>query len=312
MQTFKKTCPRLSFNLLSVSLGWLTATACGVLPTTLVQDPESGGGLEVLQAIVNGNDADAGEYPWMAALVNPRQNNFQFCGGILIAPEWVLTAGHCLQTGARVDNVNTVNVVVGRTDLTSDTGEQITVAEAFVHPAYRSLGATYFDAYISSFETYPALPVPKTPRLGDIGLLRLSQPATVVNTFPDLATVSDAPLYDPGTVATAVGWGAISETGDGSDILQEVEVPVVSNAVCNSPESYAGAVKNDMICAGFPEGGKDACFGDSGGPLAIPVDSDNWLIIGLTSTGDGCARPNKYGVYTRVSSYINWINSIVE
>lgn len=105
-----------------------------------------------------------------------------------------------------------------------------------------------------------------------------------------------------GTNARVSGWGATSEGGPGSATLLAVYKPVVSNAACNA--AYNGGITDGMICAGVPEGGRDACQGDSGGPLTAGN-----IVIGIVSWGQGCARPNFFGVYARVAHYRNWIDS---
>ena len=76
-------------------------------------------------------------------------------------------------------------------------------------------------------------------------------------------------------------------------------VQIVSNKSCNGLAAYSGAITDQMICAGFPEGGKDSCQGDSGGPLVVPDQAGGFVQAGIVSFGEGCGRPNKYGVYTR-------------
>jgi secreted trypsin-like serine protease len=89
--------------------------------------------------------------------------------------------------------------------------------------------------------------------------------------------------------------------------LREVQVPIVSNETCN--DAYGGLITPSMLCAGYPEGGKDACLGDSGGPLMVPAADDSWLLTAVVSFGVGCAQPDSYGVYTRVRPYLEWIES---
>merc|ERR1711991_1128309 len=99
----------------------------------------------------------------------------------------------------------------------------------------------------------------------------------------------------PGSVATVSGWGNQSTiTDDFPNMLQKVQVPLVSNEVCNSTEAYGGQVQNTEMCAGLAQGGKDSCQGDSGGPLVIRQNGD-YVQAGIVSWGDGCAQPNKYG-----------------
>jgi secreted trypsin-like serine protease len=89
-----------------------------------------------------------------------------------------------------------------------------------------------------------------------------------------------------------------------ADHLREVEIPILPH--CKHTEDTEG----DEICAGLLEGGRDACQGDSGGPLMCQniKNRNQWYLAGIVSHGEGCARPNEPGVYTRVSKYIGWIS----
>jgi secreted trypsin-like serine protease len=106
------------------------------------------------------------------------------------------------------------------------------------------------------------------------------------------------------------GWGHTKESGVTSDTLQKALVPYVDNATCNEPNSYAGAIRSGMMCAGLREGGVDSCQGDSGGPLVLR-GQDGPVLVGIVSWGDGCARKLKYGVYTRVMPYREWITRVI-
>ena len=101
------------------------------------------------------------------------------------------------------------------------------------------------------------------------------------------------------------GWGTTSESGCLSKNLLKVTVPLVSQADCSV--SYPDGINDSMICAGFPEGGKDSCQGDSGGPILTGTGA-NRTLAGIVSWGEGCARPNKYGVYSKVNAAVTWIN----
>uniref|UniRef100_A0ACB8FTB1 Transmembrane protease serine 11F n=1 Tax=Sphaerodactylus townsendi TaxID=933632 RepID=A0ACB8FTB1_9SAUR len=90
--------------------------------------------------------------------------------------------------------------------------------------------------------------------------------------------------------------------------LRETKVKIIGNDVCNRKEVYNHAISPGMLCAGYLEGGSDACQGDSGGPLVTtPYPRDRWYLVGIVSWGDECAKPNKPGVYTRVTYYRDWI-----
>ncbi len=111
-----------------------------------------------------------------------------------------------------------------------------------------------------------------------------------------VAAKQDAPLYQPGKMSTVLGWGATAEGGQASQTLQKADVPLFSDQDCQ--KAYPQYKADAMVCAGLPQGGMDSCQGDSGGPLVV----ENKL-VGIVSTGNGCARPNAPGIYTRVSTY---------
>lgn len=112
-----------------------------------------------------------------------------------------------------------------------------------------------------------------------------------------------------GYKATASGWGTLKEDGKPSCILQEVEVPVISNERCVSETNYTNKmITSNMLCAGYPgKGERDSCQGDSGGPLVIERADKRLSLIGVVSWGNGCARKDFPGVYTRVTRFMTWI-----
>ena len=118
----------------------------------------------------------------------------------------------------------------------------------------------------------------------------------------------DVPKNDDKFMVWTSGWGTTSE---GSytlpKILQKVEIPLVSAEDCNKSDVYNGEITDRMICAGLKLGGKDSCQGDSGGPLFTQQASGDFSLVGIVSWGEGCARPNKYGVYSKVNAMIDWI-----
>lgn len=87
--------------------------------------------------------------------------------------------------------------------------------------------------------------------------------------------------------------------------MREVQVPILPS--CKHYEDRM----SDVICAGMPQGGRDTCQGDSGGPLLcrVPGSATRWYVAGVVSHGEGCARPNEPGVYTRVSQFVPWLMS---
>uniref|UniRef100_A0A8C4F937 Peptidase S1 domain-containing protein n=1 Tax=Dicentrarchus labrax TaxID=13489 RepID=A0A8C4F937_DICLA len=143
----------------------------------------------------------------------------------------------------------------------------------------------------------------------DISLLKLSSPVTFTNYIRPVCLAASGSTFYNGTDSWVTGWGTI---GSGVPLpspqdLMEVEVPVVGNRQCNC-DYGVGSITDNMICAGLRAGGKDSCQGDSGGPM-VSKQNSRWIQEGIVSFGEGCAEPEKPGVYTRVSQYQSWINS---
>lgn len=114
-----------------------------------------------------------------------------------------------------------------------------------------------------------------------------------------------------GDVLTVSGWGSTNNPNNNENLLRAVDVPKVDLERCRPFFNDINLnVTNDMICAGFDEGGKDACFGDSGGPL-ISTNTKIRKLVGVVSWGVGCAQPNRPGVYARVASFSDWITKLI-
>ena len=248
----------------------------GLLPSTYAQNISE-------PTIIGGEQAAEGAWPWMASLQDG--GFFHSCGGTLIDPSWVVTAAHCVYSTFGGGGRTNLEVLLGSNSLSNPpaSSELIMVSEIIIHEGYNP----------SSEDN-------------DIALLKLAQPSNSTP-IPGLAVSADTPA---GKNSTVIGWGNTSQSGfSASDWLMQVVVPLVSDSACES--AYPGFITDNMLCAGLPQGGKDSCQGDSGGPLMVQDSSGKWVLAGIVSWGEGCALPEKYGVYTRVSQYINWINSKV-
>jgi secreted trypsin-like serine protease len=236
-------------------------------------------------AIVGGHDAAAGAYPSVAEV---HLGKSFLCTGTLIAPDWVMTAGHCGSiTGSAVATPIAfppalIDVYIGSNR--AGQGELVPVSQAIVSPDYIAT-----QGY-------------------DVTLLKLSRAASSAPTL--VAGAGETSAWAPGSLETIVGWGATSEGGDTPDTLQEAQVPVTTDAYCAG--AYSEFDARTMLCAGYPEGGVDTCQGDSGGPMFGTTAAGVRRLVGATSFGEGCARPGKPGVYARVADTTlrEWIRSV--
>lgn len=237
--------------------------------------------------VIGGREAQPGAYPWQVALVVSGASSAydgQFCGGSLIAPNWVLTAAHCVDGAAPY----MFKVVLGRHNLTSSDGEIKEVKRVVVHPN--------FDPYLLE---------------DDVALVELTTPSDLTAVGLSLPNLSER--ENRGDLATVTGWGVYS--GDlytGSKVLREGELPLVPLSQCSAGGAWGGLVTSKMLCAGFSDGSVVSCYGDSGGPLMLRDDADQWQQIGIVSWGPyGCSVPGLYSVFTRVASYQDWVATCI-
>jgi secreted trypsin-like serine protease len=170
-------------------------------------------------------------------------------------------------------------------------GTRHKVASIKLHPSYRPSSLDY-----------------------DIAVITLKTPATGIPFFATLITqAQESTLAKTGTNSYVTGWGSTIATGGGYPrALQQVLIPLASRSDCNDANSYDGEVTARMICAGLTQGGKDSCDGDSGGPLIVKDAQGRWrLQAGIVSWGDGCARKNLFGVYSRVAVLSAWAQTAI-
>ncbi|XP_018417742.1 PREDICTED: coagulation factor VII [Nanorana parkeri] len=240
---------------------------------------------KTLYRIVGGEDCPKGECPWQARLVLDKTHE-TICGGTLIATNWVVTAAHCVKPAF----VNALTVVLGDHKISKFEGteQERKVVEIIIHEDYRKVTANYDH---------------------DIALLRLNASVNYTDYVVPMC-LPETPfavrvLLHHGSTSTVSGWGRLLELGVTPDILKRAKLPRVKSQQCR--EQTGLNITENMFCAGYTDGSKDACKGDSGGPY-ITKYKETYYLTGIVSWGLGCAKVDKYGVYTRVSRYTKWIN----
>ncbi len=239
------------------------------------------------QKIVGGVLVRPGAAPWQVSLfwadMSPSAGHF--CGGSLIADQWVLTAAHCISDKTKAD----YRVFLGSQDL-------------------RATGAV-----VAPLEQIPAPGWKRRTMENDLALVRITATdnPTVgyrVAKIPVLAPGRESEATGSTSDLTVTGYGRLSDGGPLSPQLLQVTIRRVDLNLCNSRDYYNGRARGQVLCAGAPK--KDSCQGDSGGPLTTRVDGVPTL-VGVVSWGDGCAARKRPGIYTRVAPYGPWMRDVL-
>ncbi|XP_070279590.1 vitamin K-dependent protein C isoform X1 [Myotis yumanensis] len=234
--------------------------------------------------LVNGKLTLQGESPWQVVLLDSKKK--LACGAVLVHPSWVLTAAHCMEDSKKL------TVRLGEYDLRRrEKGEvDLDIEEVLMHPNYS-----------------------RRTTDNDIALLRLAQPASLSQTvvpicLPD-SGLAERELTQVGRETVVTGWGFRSETKrNRTFILNFIKIPVAPHDEC--VQVMHNTVSENMLCAGILGDPRDACEGDSGGPMVTSFRG-TWFLVGLVSWGEGCGRLHNYGIYTKVSRYLDWIHGHV-
>jgi secreted trypsin-like serine protease len=261
--------------------------------------------------IVGGKPAKPGKFPYQVRLYASADDVKGFCGGSVIDPQWILTAGHCVVKNAETEGpqtpVETVFVGYGSTDRTATT--KIESEAIVVHPVY-------LEKAIAGGS--------------DIALIKLKEPIPGAKAVEVANPDSEEKLVTRGVKVTVTGWGAIWDPDDKDVVellskidpqvdvteklnfplkLHEADIHVMARDECRAIyEPQAIGVADSEICALKPRSVTNSCYGDSGGPLVVRAEEPRrYVQIGVVSWGDRCGRAGNPNVFARVASFSDWI-----
>ena len=263
----------------------------GLASERLASGPEAHAPVTRAGRIVGGTKTTITQWPWQTAIAfRPSAaagNGFQrqFCGGTLVTPIFVVTAAHCFYRDGGFTSPDQYSVITGRTNLSSSAGQEIDFDSYFV--PVDALGNPLFDPNAFAF---------------DFVIVRLSAPS--VSPTIQIAGPDERATWTAGQPAFVTGWGDTAEgAGAFQDALRVGHVVIADDLACTDSYAAVGTtVRPDtMLCAGRTGGRVDTCQGDSGGPMVVPVSGGSFRLVGDTSFGIGCARPEFPGVYGRLA-----------
>ncbi|KAM9835985.1 uncharacterized protein ACBR49_019659 [Aulostomus maculatus] len=234
--------------------------------------------------VVKGQICPKGQCPWQALLT---ENHQYRCGAIVLSDQWILTAAHCVWHKP----ASVFHVVVGEHDQREDekTEQKRRVSRLLIHSSYNQS---------TSDSDLAMLKLHRPVKLG-LYVVPICLPARNSSFSRTLATIRHS---------TVSGWGRMAQQGSAANVLQRLVLPRVPLQECRLHTKLN--ITRNMLCAGLRSGGRDACSGDSGGPLVTRYKK-TWFLTGVVSWGKGCANENLYGVYVRVSNFLDWIQTIM-
>ncbi|XP_078534221.1 plasma kallikrein-like isoform X2 [Lissotriton helveticus] len=245
---------------------------------------------EFSRRIVGGTNSSVGEWPWQVSLHIKRIGRVQkhACGGSIIANKWIVTAAHCFDIFSKPENWLVYAGILMQSEINAFAPYH-KVRNIFLHPSYTKQEAE--TGY-------------------DVALFELETPMNYTDLQLPICLPAKAEKDKIYSSCWVTGWGFTEESGYISNILQKAEIPRISNEECQSNYKQR-RISNSMTCAGYKTGGVDSCKGDSGGPFACQSEGV-WDLVGITSWGEGCARQEQPGVYTKVSEFTDWILQTIQ
>ncbi|XP_041362239.1 scavenger receptor cysteine-rich type 1 protein M130-like isoform X2 [Gigantopelta aegis] len=255
---------------------------CGLRPV-IQATPRIAGGFEVIE----------GAIPWQALVIRAQPSWWfdvyyvKHCGATVLSEFWILSAAHCILSLRR----DRVRITIGdHHQKKREREEQVFEVQHLIPHERYSRVTNDFDIALIKLK-------PKNGR--GIRFSDYVQPACL----PSAST-----RYTVGMRCLISGWGD-TKRGGSTQILRAAVAPLLSHNTCR--RMYKNAISSRMMCAGYVEGGIDTCQGDSGGPLVCEVNG-LYTLLGVTSWGNGCAKPYSPGVYSNVKMFLQWIAHTVQ
>ncbi|XP_058455314.1 serine protease snake-like [Malaya genurostris] len=272
-----------------------TISIASIIPLTLNPKPITYRNFncsKTVDLIVGGESAKPAEFPHQALLGWPKEDNqdeFDFrCGGSLISERYVLTAAHCFKS------TDPLIVRLGEYNLQNDYDNQLDVdIESITRHPEHSFRSSYHD----------------------IALVKLKEPVRFSKIIRPACLWTGLEVNVSSVIAT--GFGLTEFGGQGSEILRKVMLDFLEKKDCEDQflgsRSFKRGVIDEQLCVGSFRGGKDTCQGDSGGPIQVITEPKGctYHVLGVTSTGSACGVGRSPSIYTRVASYVEWIEGIV-
>lgn len=269
-------------------------------------------GIDPANRIIGGTETDVDEFPWMALLeyTKPQNRKGFHCGGVLISRRYVVTASHCVNGKDIPTTWALTGVRLGEHDLSTETDCITTLTGT-------DCNVPSIDVPITEKIPHEAYDPQSKNQANDIALLRLQYDVATTDFVKPICLPRQQQLrafnYD-GIKLDVAGWGK-TETVSQSNVKLKVRVDGVNIQQCSQVYNRLGVtLQTTQVCAGG-ERGFDSCRGDSGGPI-MTVDRSGaipyWYLVGVVSFGPSpCGQEGWPGVYTRMGSYIDWIESKV-
>lgn len=263
----------------------LLAPAIGVTALALGLAPQASAAPMSRPTVIGGTDASIVDSPWQVVFVIKEGT---ICSGSFISPTQILSAAHCFVNIPQSE----VQGFAGVTKLSDrSAASRLSIASITNHPGF-------------TFATFA----------NDVALITLKRPAPFgadARTIALPVSQDRAAWPAAGTTALVSGWGETQQdSAVAANTFQAAQVQILAGPGDLTCGSYGGAfIPSDQICAGGGGGTIDACSGDSGGPMVVPVNGVP-VLAGVVGTGQVCASAAFPGLYSRVTTFLPWLTSL--